>query len=234
MKIDSKKFLNFVKKATLSGKIGSGSIIFTGTTIQSELQTGGISAVKANLIGVKTTKPFTLNIKNFITLIRILGSFEGILEIVQEDNKVKFMTNTDEAEITLADEDFVKESNATFPPINIENQIQLDSSILKKISSKMSLLPKDQAEEITITVKNGLLKLVIGNEEFDTLTTKQQTKIKDDIIVKFNLEMLNDIFQSVDGIISISLKTNSVLYVKYIMEKEATFEYLIAPRVTEE
>ena len=230
MKIDSKELVDFIDKVTLKETIGGGTIFITKNKIYSCLKNGS-AIMTIGELKIKGTEEFNLHIKDTKFLSKVLNNFEGIIEINISENKLLIFNKTGEAEITLADSKFIENWNEEGLPntLSWDKSIKISSDIFIKASENYKLIGEGT---VFLRIKNKILSLSVGEDQFDHLLVKTPVNIKEEISCEFG-KIFFDIFnpQVLEGNFELFLR-KSDYPIKIVKNTEKTnFTFLIAPMV---
>lgn len=232
MKLDASKLGDFIKSVSMKGVIRGGTFHVSESGIRCILQNGNTLAVEGHL-NMKLTNEFELNIKNTKFLISLLESFTGITDLTVEENRFLLSNPTSEAEITMADSEFVKEYNLdSLPPdLKFSKVIKIDAEVFEQVLKNYSLM---NTQSVFLWIKDKELKIISGEEGFDKLKVKMKCpNITEEIKIELGKQFI-DAVSSLGGFMELHLE-KSDWPVKLVKKTEfSTITALIAPYVSTE
>lgn len=232
MKIEANKFKTYLEKATMNGSIFCGTFHVEKNKLYANIKNGDAIASKS-FTKCQSSKKEEYNIKDVNFLIKVLNNFDGIVEIGIKENKILLFNKNNEAIITMADKEYVDGKNIYDSEKPLENMkfnynLKLDASIFKKVVENQKLMKSG----ITLSTKDNILSLSVGEEGFDKLKVKQEIKFDKEISSNFTL--LLEVLQVLEGNVELYLHDNNYP-IKISMKKDdANYNYWIAPIVDNE
>jgi len=228
MKIETKKLHKFLKKCSLDGKIGT--CIMRGDKQSNKISikvNNGNSVAIFGALKVETDD-FVFPIKSTKTFLRILDTFSSKTHLEKQENILKIYDEEREANIVLADEDFIDNDLKEELKFTYEGNVAIKAELFKNSLRNTDIV---QGETLNVEVKNNILSVSTGKNNFDKMIERCKVDYKD---CKNELGGISfSVIQVLEDDLKISMKTNYPIRINETNENMNVI-YFVAPLEQEE
>jgi len=235
MKIKIKKEIlkEFIQKASLGGKIETGTIKKQDNTLICDIKSGNsiASLNKLNISAITEISEadnLSLPIKSMSMLLKVIGTFDEYVFMETQENLLKLYDENRVANIVLASEDFIDNNVTEKLPFEYEKSMQLNADIFKRTLTNMDIV---KGETIKIEIKEGILTVNTGQKGLDSMEEKKKVDYPD----CFNElgPVSNDVLSILNGELDVAIKTDYPI--RFIMKTDIIeTTYYLAPLEGEE
>lgn len=180
-RINSKTLADFIKKVSVNGSMPDGILKFgpEGLTITlKDITNTGATTGLLKKNNFTEYNEMNIPIKSMSMLLSILGTMNGMINLVKQDNVFRITSDIVDADIIMPDETYLQCNLENFPTLAHDGGFELDSSIFGSIKKTTQILGTGKIG-IVAEVKNKVLYLKTGEENFDKMTTKAPADYKD-------------------------------------------------------
>lgn len=223
MKVEVKKFVEFLTISTLNGKFDSVVLNFKseGVNIHSKDEdntTMNISFMSSE--SFQTYKYFEkpVGVRSSKMLIGVLKSFSGIVNLNITDDLLTIYNENKSASLKTANVMYLDKNSFTAAPGVFEKfdaGVKINSDIFKNSVKNMSIVSGD---EISINIKDKIISIETGDDKSDRITEKMSCEYKD-VKAGFNSELFKSVIDVIPGEVNLSLISDySPLQLKYETE----------------
>jgi len=203
IKIKANMLKDFIKKSTVNGTIEDCKLNFkeNGLNMIHKDQPGVILVA-----GVLDRKAFNsyeeleINIKSSKTLISVLGTFgDNIINIVQEDNMVRFMDENGGIDLSTAEEVICYKDG--IPELEYDNKVLIKKSMIKTISERNNIVKSD---EVKVLLKDKKIIFKVG-KEIDKAEVSEIANSDKEVETNFDWSYFKTLTDEMDTIVDLSL-----------------------------
>jgi len=181
IKINSKTLSEFVKKVTIGGNITDGILKFgqdgLTLTVKDITKSGAVTGLlkPSNFVEYGQME---VPIKNMVSLLSILGTMNGTIELSKVENVFRIGSENNDADIIMADEKYITCDLVELPTLAHDGGFELDANIFTTVKKNTQILNTTKIG-VYAEVKDGVFYIRTGEGEFDKLTSKVKVDYKD-------------------------------------------------------
>ena len=230
MKINSKTLADFIKKVTINGSIPDGILKFQTDglvlTVSDITRIGAVSGLLKSSNFVEYNQ-MSIPVKSFNTLISALNSMSGNITLTKESNIFRIISDSNEFDMIMPDEQFVECNLAELPPLGHDGGFELDGNFWTTVKKNTQILGTTKVG-VVAEVKSGMFYVRTGEDGFDKGTAKIAVDYKD-VRARYGPTFL-EFISAISGKIMVAFNDN---YPMLITSKDADsmIRWMIAPIV---
>lgn len=233
IKINSKTLSDFIKKVTINGNINDGILKFAqdGLTLTvADINKSGAVTGFLKASSFIECAQMNVPIRNMLSLINILGTMNGTIELNRNENVLHIASETNDADIMMADEKYIICGLNDMPSLAHDGGFDLDANIFNTVLKNTKILGTTKIG-VYAEVKDDMFYIRTGEGEFDKLTTKTRCDYKN-VSAKYGSTFLE--FVSVmSGRISLAFNDNYPMLVTSVTP-DCIIRWMISPVIDPE
>lgn len=182
IKINSKTLSDFIKKVTINGSITDGLLKFgpegLTLTVKDITMAGAVTGLLKSS-NFTEYEQMNIPIKNMTMFISVLGTMNGTVELSRRgENVFHISSSSNEADLMIPEENYLECSLAELPILGHDGGFELDSTIWTTVKKNTQILGTTKVG-VTAEVKDRVLYIRTGEDNFDKLFTKVTVDYKD-------------------------------------------------------
>ena len=227
-RINSKTLADFIKKVSVNGSMPDGLLKFgpegLTLTLKDITKTGAVTGLlkKSNFVEYSE---MTIPIKNMSILLSILGTMNGMVDLSKQDNIFRITSETLDSEIIMPEEQYLQCALDQIPTLGHDGGFELDSSIFGTLKKTTQILGTTKVG-IIAEVKNKVLYLRTGENNFDNLTAKASVDYKD-VSAKYGMTFL-EFISVMTGKVTVAFNADYPILITST-DPDSTVKWMISP-----
>ena len=184
MKVESKKIQNFLRASTINDNVEGCILHFTNEGLKVNVRSTDNISVAVGLMNKECFQNYEIvdyPIKSVSKFSKLLDLFNGIIELKKQDNLLVLTGNVDEkhsrkVSYVLASEEFIENEFAGKLPSEFDQGFDLQKNIFIALLKSVTAV---KASRVIFEVKNNILNLTVGDDNFDSITESINVEYKD-------------------------------------------------------
>lgn len=228
-KINAKTLLDFIKKVSINGSITDGILKFGPEGLVVTLKDIMMTGATTGLLKISNfTEYHEMNvpIKNMSTLISILGTMNGTIELSRQGENIFHISSSGiDADLIIPDEQFLECNLEELPTLAHDGGFEVDSAIWTNVKKSTQILGTSKIGVIA-EVKDRILYVRTGEDNFNKITIKTSADYKD-VIGKYGCTFL-EFISVITGRVNISFNND---YPMLIVSKDtdSVIKWMVSP-----
>jgi hypothetical protein len=228
MKINSRTLADFVKKVSINGSITDGLLKFgpdgLTLTVKDITMSGAVTGLLKSTNFVDYSQ-MNVPIKSMSMFLSVLGTMNGMVELSKQDNIFRIVSDSNEADLMMPEEQYLECSLAELPVLGHDGGFELDSTIWGTVKKNTQILGTTKVG-IIAEVKNKVLYLRTGENNFDKMTTKVPVDYKD-VVTKYGCTFL-EFISVISGKVNVAFEKDYPMLITS-KDTDSTIKWMISP-----
>lgn len=232
IRINNKTLAEFIKKVTINGSINDGILKFKPDgltlTVKDITKSGAVTGMLKSSNFIETGE-MNVPIRNMASLISILGTMSGTVELSRTENVFRIESDGNDADIIMADEKYIICDLVEIPTLAHDGGFELDASIFSTVKKNTQILNTTKIG-VRAEVKDGMFYIQAGEGEFDKLTSKVRVDYKN-VCAKYGSTFL-EFVSVVTGRVSFAFNDNYPALITSVTP-DCTIKWMVSPIIEE-
>lgn len=228
MKINSRTLADFVKKVSINGSITDGLLKFgpdgLTLTVKDITMSGAVTGLLKSTNFIEYSQ-MNIPIKSMSMFLSVLGTMNGMVELSKQDNIFRIVSDSNEAELMMPEEQYLECNLAELPVLGHDGGFELDSTIWGTVKKNTQILGTTKVG-IIAEVKNKVLYLRTGENNFDKMTTKVSVDYKD-VVTKYGCTFL-EFISVISGKVNVAFEKDYPMLITS-KDTDSTIKWMISP-----
>jgi len=234
MKIDTKMFVDWMKKATANSGVGEAKIEFGEEGVKISMPDTSNTYLVYGFLKKSAFKTYevlgTIGVPDTARLLSFLDRFDGELTISKKDVVLVFEGQGRKAEYVLSDEASVP-AGKEMPEYKGDGvTFKVDANVFNNVIKNAKSVGNDT--DIVFTTEAGKLNIQTGKDDKFVEQLNIQEIQKEGIFVKFK-DPLKKVVPVLEGEIEVTLATNYPILISMVTDN-MDVKYFVTPKIEEE
>lgn len=226
IKVQTGKFLEFINKMTLNGKINDVLLNFEEAGLRVWCKSIDSSTAVLGLLNKEVFTEYeicSIGIIDVNLFLKVLKNCGDVLSLGVVDDKLQVVSGKVNAKLCLGTTETINSVLPSNPSISYENEARIKTDVFKQAKTNTEILGD---ETLRVEVKNNKLMINVGEDKFNVLTCEESFEYSN--FVSEYREPLLCVINVLGGEVLLSAKTD---YPIRLVEKdnEKSITYYTAP-----